>query len=96
MRKSGARFLLTGDGFPPKCGHNDFDNNQGTCLGFFINAKGPEASHLWVADGSYKYIHYDGETKRLLYDIIQIAVINIPTHSVFIEHGYLQDARVRC
>lgn len=92
ISKSGGRFLVTGENCLAQCGHNDFDHRQPTGPGFFTIATGSGPCTLWVAGGSHLYVDYDDEAKRIMADVLEMGLIKIPAHSVFIGHGYLQHA----
>lgn len=88
----GGCFLFTGKNCPSQCVHNDFSHEKGTGLCFFVIATGADEAGFWLADGSGKYVHYDTTSKRVLADLLEMSLIYIPVHSVFVGNGYLQHA----
>jgi hypothetical protein len=92
LPKSGGRFLLTGEHCPAQTGHNDFDHTDSTGPGLFVIVTGTEDAHLWVASGSHKHVHEPDARKRKMASVIRMTRIDIPRHSVFIGHGFLQHA----
>lgn len=89
---SGGRFLVTGQDCSAQCGHNNFDHNKGTGPGFFIIATGSEASHLAVGGRSHKNVHLAADSKGMMARFIEMQLITIYVHSVFICHCHLQHA----
>ena len=89
---TGGRFLLTGADSPAQVGHNDFDHRQQTGPGFFIIVTGFEGASIWVAEGSHKYVNYPERKKNKWARIQRMSLEQIPPHSIFIGHGYVQHA----
>lgn len=76
----------------PKTGHNDFDHRAGTGPGFFIITTGHEASGLWVVDGTHKDMLCSDKRKAKIVKASRLKLISIPENSVFVGHGFLQQA----
>lgn len=94
--KSGGLFLITGWEFPAQCGQNDFDHDEGKKPEVFIIGTGASSSQLWLADRFHKNFYMPLEVKRVIDHIIEMKLITILAHYIFVGDGYLQHGAASC
>lgn len=90
--KSGRKLLLTGLGAEAQTGLNDFGVRNGDSPGYFFLVTGELSAHLHVTPGSPLYVHYKGARKKLFREAFATEEVEIPPTTVFVAHGYVQDA----
>lgn len=88
--KSSGCSLFTWWGCSEQCGHNHFDHNDRAGPKLIMIDIGAESSQLWVANGSHKNVHMPVHTKQLMTHFMEMQIIIIPAHSIFVGNSYLQ------
>lgn len=92
MPSTGGRFLRTGKGCPPQCGHNDFAVEKSGQHGYFMITTSSEPVPLLVCPASHSYVHYPPSHHATLVAALKLETLTIPKDSVFVGHGHLQHA----
>lgn len=62
------------------------DHSKGTRNSFLIIATSSKVSYLWDADVSHKHVNLGTDTKWVMAHVMEMQLITVPAHSVFIGH----------
>lgn len=84
---TGVRFLIFGKNCPLQTEQNDFDYNWEKNPVYFVIFNGSEASTIWVARGSHKYIFRSDDENAKLFYVNKTEEVRLPTECVFFELG---------
>lgn len=84
--------LLTGRCAAAQTGQNDLLVRDGELPGYFFIATGKSSAHLYVAPGSYLFVHYSAAQKQLLREACVTEAAYIPQKPILVGYGYVQQA----
>lgn len=90
MAESGGRFLVTCETCPATCANNALWHQKGTRLHFFVVSTAAEEYQWWVINDSNKYVHCHSTPKPVLSGLLEMNLITITAHYIFVGRGYLQ------
>lgn len=82
----GRRLSVKRQDLPRKFGHNGFNHNKGTVLGFFLIRTG--ARTPCFDNGSHRHVRLAADQKAMMVRAMEMQLIIIFLHSVFILNVY--------
>lgn len=72
LPNTGGLFLSNRRDWLPQAGHNDFEQKDVGCSGYFMIRTGSQTSFICVCSGSHKFVHFPMAAKKELCKILEM------------------------
>lgn len=88
---TGSRFYLIGRECPDHTERNNFESKRGLGSGIFVLSSMSEALRLFISRASHTFEYNPMSVKKNLVDLLRLEELTLPTYSVLVGHGLLQN-----